>query len=43
MKIQKKPFKKIIRKCAALYRLFGQYRKRVRMVQTELGANLEAC
>ena len=43
MKIQKKTFKKITRRCVALCRLFVHYRKRVRMVQTELGGHLEAC
>ena len=40
MKIQKKTFKKITRRCAALYRL---YRKRIHMVEAELGGELHAC
>ena len=43
MKIQKKTFKKITRRCVALYRLFIQYRKRINMVETELGGELHAC
>ena len=43
MKTQKKTFKKITRRCAALYRLFVQYRKRTRMVESELGGELHAC
>lgn len=43
MKLQKKSLKKVVRKCAALYRLFVHYRKRVRMVQLELGGHLETC
>ena len=43
MKIQKKTFKKITRRCAALYRLFVQYRKRIRIVESELGGELHAC
>ena len=43
MKIQKKTFKKITRRCAALYRLFTQYRKRISMVELELGGELHAC
>ena len=39
MKIQKK-IKKITRRCAALYRL---YRKRIHMVEAELGGELHAC
>ena len=40
MKIQKKTFKKIARRCSALYRL---YRKRIHMVEAELGGELHAC
>ena len=43
MKIQKKTFKKITRRCVALYRLFVQYRKRINMVESELGGELHAC
>ena len=42
MKIQKK-IKKITRRCAALYRLFAQYRKRIHIVEAELGGELHAC
>ncbi len=40
MKIQKKTFRKITRRCAALYRL---YRKRIRIVEAELGGELHVC
>ena len=43
MKLQKRSLKKISRRCVALYRLFFNYRKRVQMVQIELGGRLEAC
>jgi hypothetical protein len=43
MKIQRKQLKKFTRKCAALYRLFVHYQKRVQMVQLELGGCLETC
>ena len=43
MKMQRKPFKKFARRCAALYRLFTYYRKRVQMVEQELGSQIEAC
>ncbi len=43
MKIRKKTFGKITRRCAALYRLFVHYRKRIRMVESELGGELHAC
>ncbi len=43
MGIQKKTFKKITRRCAALYRLFVQYRKRICMVESELGGEMHAC
>lgn len=43
MKFQKRSLKKISRRCVALYRLFVHYRKRVQMVQMELGGHLEAC
>ena len=43
MKSQKRPLKKITRKCVALYRLFIHYRKRIKMVELELDGPLEAC
>jgi len=43
MKWHKKTFKKITRKCAALVRCFVHYRKRIQMVETELGGRLETC
>jgi len=43
MKLQKRSLKKISRRCAALYRLFTQYRKRIRMVESELGGEIYAC
>ena len=43
MKIQKKPFKKFVRRCSALYRWFTCYRKHVRMIEAELGDRLETC
>lgn len=43
MKIQKKTFKKITRRCIALYRLFVHYRKRINMVEAEIGGELHAC
>ena len=43
MKIQRKSLKKFARRCAAFYRLFTYYRKRVRMIEAELGSQLEAC
>lgn len=41
--MKKKFFKKISRKCGALYRWFSHYRKRIRMIETELGGRPEAC
>ncbi|MFH0985259.1 MAG: hypothetical protein V1882_06950 [Candidatus Omnitrophota bacterium] len=43
MKIQKKTFKKIARRCTALYRLFFRYRKLINKVESELGEELHAC
>jgi hypothetical protein len=43
MNMQRRPLKKFTRKCAALYRWFTYYRKRVRMIESELGSQLEAC
>ncbi len=43
MKIQKKPFRKFVRRCSALYRWFTCYRKHVRMIEAELGDRLETC
>ena len=43
MKVQKKPLKKFVRRCAALYRWFVCYRKHVRMIEAELGGRLETC
>ena len=43
MKMKKKWFKRIKRKCAAFSRWFTGYRKRVRMIESELGSRLEAC
>ncbi len=43
MKLHKRPLRRMTMKCVALYRLFTQYRKRVRMVQLELGNAIEAC
>lgn len=43
MIMQRKPFKKFVRRCTALCRWFAYYRKRVRMIETELGGRLEAC
>ncbi len=41
--MKKKWIKKITRRCAAFYRWMACYRRRVRMVETELGARPEAC
>jgi len=43
MKIQRKPLKRFARRCVAIYRRFAYYRKRVRMIESELGNPLEAC
>ncbi|HOW59089.1 MAG TPA: hypothetical protein PLO78_05120 [Candidatus Omnitrophota bacterium] len=46
MKSHKKTFKKITRRCAALYRLFVNhryYRRRINMVEAELGGEIHAC
>jgi hypothetical protein len=39
----KNKLKKITRKCEALYRWFRIYKRRVRMIEAELGSRLEAC
>lgn len=41
--MKKKLLKRITRKCAAFYRWFTCYRKHVRMIESELGSQLEAC
>ena len=43
MKIQKKAFKRFVRRCSALYRWYTCYRRHVRMIEAELGDQLEAC
>ncbi len=35
--------KKVRRKCAGLYRWFTYYRKRIRMIEAELGNSWETC
>lgn len=41
--MKKKLLKKITKKCAAIYRWFRIYRRRVRMTEHELGGRIEAC
>lgn len=43
MRLQKKTFKRLVRKCTAVYRMFAHYQKLVRMAETELDGRLEAC
>ncbi len=43
MKTQRRSFRKMIRRCAAFYRWFAYYRKRVRLIEAELGSQIEAC
>ena len=43
MKIQGKSLRKFTRRFAAVYRWFTDYRKRVRMIEFELGSQIEAC
>jgi len=43
MKAKKKSMGRIVKRCTALCRLYAGYRKRVRMIEWELGAQMEVC